>query len=120
MFQLKRACGRLQSGRVRLDLGWRGSPCARRIPSWQPGSEHMERSIGFIGLGNMGLSMARNLLRRGFELRVYNRSPEKARELTRLGAVAADGPAGVGPADGPGVDMGSACEALQAGRTGSR
>ena len=34
--------------------------------------------IGFIGLGNMGHPMAKNLEKAGFPLSVYNRSPEKA------------------------------------------
>ncbi|WP_426668213.1 NAD(P)-dependent oxidoreductase [Mucilaginibacter sp. McL0603] len=37
--------------------------------------------IGFIGLGNMGLNMAKNLLASGHQLQVYNRSNEKANEL---------------------------------------
>ncbi|MDA8138340.1 MAG: NAD(P)-dependent oxidoreductase [Desulfobacteraceae bacterium] len=42
--------------------------------------------IGFIGLGMMGLPMARNLLSAGYALTVYNRSPEKAAALTAAGA----------------------------------
>ena len=42
--------------------------------------------IGFIGLGKMGSGMARNLLRAGHELAVYNRSREKAEALARDGA----------------------------------
>jgi 3-hydroxyisobutyrate dehydrogenase-like beta-hydroxyacid dehydrogenase len=42
--------------------------------------------IGFIGLGKMGVPIAHNLLKAGYALRVYNRSPEKARELVALGA----------------------------------
>jgi 3-hydroxyisobutyrate dehydrogenase-like beta-hydroxyacid dehydrogenase len=45
--------------------------------------------IGFIGLGRMGSGMASSLLRAGHELTVYNRSPSKAGELIREGAVAA-------------------------------
>jgi 3-hydroxyisobutyrate dehydrogenase len=37
--------------------------------------------IGFIGLGNMGHPMARNLEKAGFPLSVYNRSPEKAEDF---------------------------------------
>ena len=37
--------------------------------------------IGFIGLGNMGLNMAKNLIASGHQLQVYNRSNEKADEL---------------------------------------
>jgi len=42
--------------------------------------------IGFIGLGNMGLPMARNLLGLGHDLTVYNRTPGKAKPLLPLGA----------------------------------
>ncbi|HZU68109.1 MAG TPA: NAD(P)-dependent oxidoreductase [Ktedonobacteraceae bacterium] len=46
----------------------------------------MSEQIGFIGLGNMGQPMARNLLKAGFELRVYNRNPAKAEPLVAQGA----------------------------------
>ncbi|MCC4599088.1 NAD(P)-dependent oxidoreductase [Xanthomonas melonis] len=42
--------------------------------------------IGFLGLGTMGLPMAHNLLRGGFELSVWNRSPERAQPLREAGA----------------------------------
>ncbi|MDB5141991.1 MAG: NAD(P)-dependent oxidoreductase [Mucilaginibacter sp.] len=41
----------------------------------------MEKKIGFIGLGSMGLNMAKNLTAAGYHLQVYNRSIEKANEL---------------------------------------
>ena len=41
----------------------------------------MENRIGFIGLGNMGLHMAKNLITAGYHLQVYNRSAGKAEEL---------------------------------------
>jgi len=41
----------------------------------------MENKIGFIGLGNMGLNMAKNLIAAGYHLQVHNRSMEKADEL---------------------------------------
>lgn len=47
--------------------------------------------IAFIGLGRMGSGMARNLLRAGFELNVYNRTAEKARQIE--GARVAESPA---------------------------
>jgi 3-hydroxyisobutyrate dehydrogenase-like beta-hydroxyacid dehydrogenase len=34
--------------------------------------------VGFIGLGNMGIGMARNIAAAGWPLAVWNRSPEKA------------------------------------------
>src|SRR5438132_3205588 len=46
----------------------------------------MKETIGFIGLGGMGLAMATNLLKAGFGLRVYNRTAEKARPLLEQGA----------------------------------
>ena len=42
--------------------------------------------IGFLGLGNMGLPMARNLLGLGHAVTVYNRTPGKAQALIALGA----------------------------------
>ena len=45
-----------------------------------------EQKIGFIGLGMLGAPIAANLIKAGFELTVYNRSPEKAAPLAVLGA----------------------------------
>ncbi|MBU9763160.1 NAD(P)-dependent oxidoreductase [Mycobacterium sp. TNTM28] len=42
--------------------------------------------IGFIGLGNMGAAMAANLLKAGYEVTAYNRSPEKVAALVAQGA----------------------------------
>jgi 3-hydroxyisobutyrate dehydrogenase-like beta-hydroxyacid dehydrogenase len=47
--------------------------------------------IAFLGLGNMGLAMARNLLKAGHELTVWNRTLSRASELK--GARAAKTPA---------------------------
>lgn len=52
--------------------------------------------VGFIGLGSMGRGMARNLLKAGHRLSVYNRSRGPADELTREGALKAATPAAVG------------------------
>jgi 3-hydroxyisobutyrate dehydrogenase-like beta-hydroxyacid dehydrogenase len=41
----------------------------------------MKDKIGFIGLGNMGLPMAQNLIKAGYHLQVYNRTAEKANAL---------------------------------------
>ncbi len=48
--------------------------------------------IGFIGLGIMGSRMAKNLLKNGFEITVYNRSKEKAEDLLKAGALWAESP----------------------------
>jgi 6-phosphogluconate dehydrogenase len=42
--------------------------------------------IGFIGLGRMGANMVRRLLHHGQECVVYNRSPEKVKQLATEGA----------------------------------
>lgn len=41
--------------------------------------------VGFLGLGLMGTPMARNLKKKGFEVVVWNRSPDKARALAAEG-----------------------------------
>ena len=51
--------------------------------------------IGFVGLGHMGHGMARNLLKTGDRPGVYNRTRDKADDLAKDGAKAADRPAGV-------------------------
>ncbi|QHT62774.1 NAD-binding protein [Paenibacillus lycopersici] len=51
--------------------------------------------IGFIGLGVMGEPMAANLLRKGFPVTVYNRTPGKAAKLIELGAEEAQTPAAI-------------------------
>ncbi|NNV05171.1 NAD(P)-dependent oxidoreductase [Geobacillus sp. C56-T2] len=44
------------------------------------------KTIGFIGLGVMGKSMARHLLKAGYPLLVYTRTKEKANDLLAEGA----------------------------------
>jgi 3-hydroxyisobutyrate dehydrogenase-like beta-hydroxyacid dehydrogenase len=44
--------------------------------------------IGFIGLGNMGSAMARNLLRAGNKVTVFNRTRARAEDLARQEAAA--------------------------------
>jgi 3-hydroxyisobutyrate dehydrogenase-like beta-hydroxyacid dehydrogenase len=46
-----------------------------------------------IGLGNMGTAFAERVLAAGYELAVYNRTPEKAAALASQGARVADSPA---------------------------
>ena len=55
----------------------------------------MRETLGFIGLGNMGQPIASNLIRAGYKLRVYNRTPGKAEPLVKQGAVLASRPAEV-------------------------
>ena len=46
-------------------------------------------NVGFIGLGRMGAGMARNLVKAGHHVTVFNRTPAKAEALIREGAQAA-------------------------------
>lgn len=46
--------------------------------------------IGWIGLGNMGIPMVTNLLKAGYEVEIYNRTPDKAKGLIELGAKQAE------------------------------
>jgi 3-hydroxyisobutyrate dehydrogenase-like beta-hydroxyacid dehydrogenase len=45
-------------------------------------------AVAFLGLGSMGLGMARNLVQAGFDVRVWNRTASKTREVSgaRAGA----------------------------------
>ena len=54
--------------------------------------------VGFIGLGKMGRPMAVNLLKKGFDLTVHNRSRGVVEELLSMGAKAATSPAGAAEA----------------------
>lgn len=49
--------------------------------------------VGFIGLGNMGSAMARNLIKAGHQLTVYNRTRQRAESLGSLGARVVSSPA---------------------------
>ncbi len=55
----------------------------------------MNEVISFIGLGSMGLPIAMNLLESGYNLRVYNRTAQKAQPLVEKGAELASNPADV-------------------------
>ncbi|MGB9725016.1 MAG: NAD(P)-dependent oxidoreductase [Nitrososphaeria archaeon] len=52
----------------------------------------MEFEIGFIGLGIMGKPMAKNLIKAGFPLTVWNRTASKMNELIEMGAKGASSP----------------------------
>lgn len=56
------------------------------------------KKVGFIGLGVMGQAMSANLLKKGFEVTVYNRTPGKTDALRELGAEALETPAAVAEA----------------------
>ncbi len=52
----------------------------------------MAKSIGLVGLGNMGLPMAQNLLKAGYDLHVFNRTATRAEGLLSQGATWAESP----------------------------
>jgi len=45
--------------------------------------------IGFIGVGTMGLPMAKNLVKKGFAVTAYDLNPEAVRAATAAGMTAA-------------------------------
>src|SRR5436190_5540316 len=53
----------------------------------------MNKTIGIIGVGLMGRGMARSLIRKGYTVRIYNRTRAKAEEVAQLGGAVADTPA---------------------------
>ncbi|HXM28391.1 MAG TPA: NAD(P)-binding domain-containing protein [Chthoniobacterales bacterium] len=53
--------------------------------------EGQAMKVAFLGLGNMGAPMARNLVKAGYQVTVWNRTRERAMEVS--GAAAANTPA---------------------------
>ncbi len=56
------------------------------------------KRVGFVGLGIMGAPMAANLLKAGFEVTVWNRSPSRTKPLLEAGARGEESPAKVAAA----------------------
>ena len=65
----------------------------------------MSEHIGFVGLGQMGAPIARNLLESGYELTVYNRTAAKAKPFGEQGARVVDRPDEAPPRSGIVVTM---------------
>lgn len=59
----------------------------------QVGQDRRTTSIAFLGTGRMGGPMAANLAKAGFEVRVWNRTADRAEALAEDGAVPAASPA---------------------------
>ncbi len=55
-----------------------------------PGADRL--TVGYIGLGMMGKPMARNILKAGFRLTVWNRTRARTEDLAAEGAAVADSP----------------------------
>lgn len=56
----------------------------------------MSKELGFIGVGNMGLPMARRLIEAGYSLTIFDVRREPVQRLVQLGAKAASSPRDVG------------------------
>ncbi|WP_207386924.1 NAD(P)-dependent oxidoreductase [Frankia sp. Cppng1_Ct_nod] len=63
-----------------------------------PGDTTPDTTVGFIGLGKMGLPMAVNLARRGFDVLAWNRGQAASRAAAAAGLELAADPAAVGTA----------------------
>ncbi|MBM4273004.1 MAG: NAD(P)-dependent oxidoreductase [Deltaproteobacteria bacterium] len=73
----------------------------------------MKPKIGFMGLGIMGGPMAANILKAGYPLMVYNRTPGKAQPLAQAGAGVASSPKALAHAADVTIAMVTGPEALQ-------
>jgi len=81
----------------------------------------MSAAVAFLGLGNMGLPMARNLLAAGLGVSVWNRSRERGEPLVADGATIAATPADAVATGGVAITMlanDAALEAVTLGDTG--
>ena len=74
----------------------------------------MAESIGFVGLGNMGLPMAVNLLEADYDLHVFNRTATRAEGLLGRGATWAESPRVLAERTGMVISMVADDEALEA------
>jgi 3-hydroxyisobutyrate dehydrogenase-like beta-hydroxyacid dehydrogenase len=72
----------------------------------------MKEKIGFMGLGIMGTPMVANLLKAGYPVMVYNRTPEKADPLVKQGAGLASSPQALAKAADVVIAMVTGPEAL--------
>jgi 3-hydroxyisobutyrate dehydrogenase-like beta-hydroxyacid dehydrogenase len=52
-----------------------------------------KKTVGVVGIGLMGRGMARSLVRKGYTVRLYNRTRAKAEEVAQLGGEVVDTPA---------------------------
>uniref|UniRef100_A0A8C7A4C3 3-hydroxyisobutyrate dehydrogenase n=1 Tax=Nothoprocta perdicaria TaxID=30464 RepID=A0A8C7A4C3_NOTPE len=87
-----RRCGRRDGAFTGLQAASRPAPplgnlCSRAMASKTP--------VGFIGLGNMGNPMAKNLIKHGYPVIAYDVFPEACKEFQDSGAQVTDSPADV-------------------------
>lgn len=58
--------------------------------------ENKKERVGIVGVGRMGLAMAKHLLNHGYRLTVYDINVENMSKAQQMGAHVADGPAALG------------------------
>ncbi len=63
----------------------------------------MVKSVGYIGIGNMGMPISTNVLKAGFDLTVYDVRDEPLRQLEAQGAYIAKSP----------IEVGERCELIE-------
>ncbi len=73
----------------------------------------MKEKVGFMGLGIMGSAMAANIVRAGYPLQVYNRTPGKTSDLVTMGAQEAATPKSLAGASDIIITMVTGPEALE-------
>ncbi len=74
--------------------------------------------IGFVGLGIMGSAMASNLLKAGYKVTIWNRSPDKYSAFLDLGATVANTPRVVAESSDVLIAMMATPDAVQSVRDG--
>ena len=47
------------------------------------GKDKTNQSIGFIGAGNMGLPMLKNLVKQGYDVKVYDINPKDYKKIRK-------------------------------------
>lgn len=75
--------------------------------------------LGFVGLGIMGSAMAANLVKAGFEVTAWNRTPAKCDPLAAMGAAIVSSPRAVAEASEIVFAMMATPEAVEAVRDGN-
>src|SRR5512140_2331228 len=74
----------------------RCSKCCQRKPGSEEMASSKKQAAGVIGLGSMGLGVARTLLKKGFEVHAFDVRPEVSKAFAKEGGIAAKSPADVG------------------------
>ena len=93
------------SSRAPTATRWRVKRVSTRLASGKQAWVYVDirfappASVAFVGLGNMGRAMARNLLASGIPLMVWNRTASKGDDLVADGALRAETLADAGPAE---------------------